>query len=150
MNWFKSLTGALLATGLALATGLPAQAADLQSTRPAYSTQPNYGPCGNARYLNRIVSGFRYQVRHVPNLPQLEIHDFSNVHENRYLPKYAAGTIGRRYCGATALMSDGQHKRVWYMIEEGQGLASIGNNVEFCVDGFDRWNVYNSYCRVLR
>ena len=30
------------------------------------------------------------------------------------------------------------------------GFASIGDGVEFCVSGFDRWNVYNSGCRVLR
>ena len=30
------------------------------------------------------------------------------------------------------------------------GFASIGDNVEFCVAGFDRWMVYNGRCRVLR
>ena len=35
-------------------------------------------------------------------------------------------------------------------IEEGMGFASIGDNVEFCVSGFDRWMVYNGRCRVLR
>ena len=28
-------------------------------------------------------------------------------------------------------------------------FASIGDNVEFCVSGFDRWMVYNGRCRVL-
>jgi len=53
-------------------------------------------------------------------------------------------------CGATVTLSDGRDRSVWYLIEEGQGFASIGNNVEFCVAGFDRWLVYNGRCRVLR
>ena len=51
--------------------------------------------------------------------------------------------IGRTYCGATVILSDGDGRDIWYLIEEGQGYASIGNNVEFCVSGFDRWYVYN-------
>jgi hypothetical protein len=30
------------------------------------------------------------------------------------------------------------------------GFAGMGDNVEFCVSGFDRWYVYNGRCRVLR
>ena len=30
------------------------------------------------------------------------------------------------------------------------GFVGIGDNVEFCVSGFDRWMVYNGRCRVLR
>lgn len=150
MTMFNRLAGVVLATGLALASGLPVQAADLQSTAPAYAPSPNYGPCGNAGTLNRVASGFSYQVRHVPNLPDVRIQDFASVYEARYLPRSEMQPIARRYCGATAILSDGSQKNVWFMIEEGQGLASMGNNVEFCVDGFDRWNVYNSACRVLR
>ena len=48
------------------------------------------------------------------------------------------------------LLSDGRKRSLWYLIEYGMGLASIGDNVEFCVSGFDRWLVYNGGCRVLR
>ena len=58
--------------------------------------------------------------------------------------------IGRRYCGAKVLLSDGQDRDIWYLIEEGQGFVGIGDNVEFCVSGFDRWYVYNGRCRILR
>ncbi len=30
------------------------------------------------------------------------------------------------------------------------GYAGVGNNVEFCVTGFDRWYVYSGRCRILR
>lgn len=58
--------------------------------------------------------------------------------------------IARRYCGATARLSDGRKRYVWYLIENPMGYAGVGNNVEFCVTGFDRWYVYSGRCRVLR
>ena len=41
-------------------------------------------------------------------------------------------------------------REVWYLIEGHMGFVGIGENVEFCVSGFDRWYVYNGRCRVLR
>ncbi len=123
-----------------------AQSADL-SVGSDYSDP---GICGNASVLNRITSRFSYQVRHVPNLPQVAITDFQRIHEHRYLPADENHPIGRRYCGATVVLSDGAGRDIWYLIEEGMGFASIGDNVEFCVSGFDRWYVYNGRCRVLR
>ncbi len=109
------------------------------------------GVCAEPWVLRKITSRFGYQVQHVPNLPDVGITDFQRIRENRYLPALGEERpIGRRYCEATAILSDGNGREVWYLIEEGQGLASIGDNVEFCVSGFDRWNVYNSGCRILR
>lgn len=56
----------------------------------------------------------------------------------------------RRYCRARADMSDGRTRSVFYMIEEYQGFAGLTWNVETCVAGFDRWHVYDAWCRVLR
>ena len=50
-----------------------------------------------------------------------------------------------------AAMSDGHTRTVWYLVEYDMGFAGIfGDSVEFCVSGLDRWDVYDSYCRVLR
>ena len=95
-------------------------------------------------------AAFAIRCVNVPNLPNVRITDFQGIHERRYLPAEEDHPIGRRYCGATVILSDGQGRDIWYLIEEGQGFASIGNNVEFCVSGFDRWYVYNGACRVLR
>jgi hypothetical protein len=86
----------------------------------------------------------------VPHLPDVGIVDFQRIHEHRYLPYGEDQPIARRYCGATAQLSDGGSRTIWYLIEDGMGLAGIGDNVEFCVSGFDRWMVYNGRCRVLR
>ena len=142
MSRFSSL---LLALGMTLAGVASAPAADLVAVR---IDEP--GICGHDRVLNRIVDRFAYQVRHVPNLPDVGILDFYQVTEVRYEPQGENRPIERRYCRATVALSDGDSRTVRYLIERPMGFAGIGSNVEFCVAGFDRWYVYNGRCRVLR
>ncbi len=106
--------------------------------------------CARPGILSTIKNRFRYQVHNVPHLPRVAILDFQRIHEHRYLPAQEDRPIGRRYCGATVQLSGGLQREIWYLIEDGQGFASLGDNVEFCVAGFDRWNVYNGRCRVLK
>jgi hypothetical protein len=106
-------------------------------------------PCDNERILESIANRFHKQSIQV-NHAKLSIAEFSNVHEHRSYEKSEFNPIARRYCGATATLSDGRNRTVWYLIESSAGLAGWGNGVEFCVSGFDRWNVYNASCRVLR
>ncbi|WP_173931316.1 hypothetical protein [Chelativorans sp. Marseille-P2723] len=106
--------------------------------------------CGHHSVLGAIERGFRHQVTHVPHLPNVGIADFYGARLTRYEPATPYSPIERRYCQANVLLTDGVDRPIWFLIEYGQGFASIGDNVEFCVLGFDRWNVYNSGCRVLR
>ena len=135
--------------GVATVLGAVMMAAGFSAPAPAADMLQDYvqvysGVCA-------IQHRFRHQVRHVPNLPDVAIVDFQSIYEKRYLPAQEDRPIGRRYCAAKAMLSDGYSRDVWYLVEEGQGFASIGDNVEFCVAGFDRWHVYNSpWCRVLR
>jgi len=123
-----------------------AQAADA-----LYGGGPEFqGPCAEQRYLARITRGFGHQVRNVPNLPDVAITDFRDIHENRYIPDDPDNPMARRYCGATVVLSDGNSRDLWYLIESRMGFAGMGDNVEFCVSGFDRWYVYNGRCRILR
>lgn len=127
---------------------MPASAADYLRTAPV--AVGDAGLCNQQSVLRRVVSDFGYQVRHVPHLPQVGISAMSDVRLTRYEPKNNSAQIERTYCQATAVLSDGQYRPVWYMVEEGQGFAGVGSNVEFCVDGFDRWYVFDASCRVLR
>ncbi len=142
----SSLLAASFAVGVALTSiAAPARAAD-------YSASPVYDDtCGQSYVLNRIVSRFSYQVHHVPYLPQVSIVNFSNVQQSRYEPSREPdlAAVARHYCRATAHLSDGDQRPVWYLIEEGQGFVGLGDNVEFCVAGFDRWHVYNGKCKTL-
>ena len=141
----RPVFAALIGVASALGATPSVRAADLGGVY----TEPS-GACAERWVLGTITSRFRHQVHNVPNLPNVAITDFQNIHENRYLPAQQDHPIGRTYCGATVILSDGDSRDIWYLIEEGQGYASIGNNVEFCVSGFDRWYVYDGACRVVR
>lgn len=106
--------------------------------------------CDNPRVLKRVSSKFRTQARQVHHDKSLTITTYDRVHEHRYLDKREDRPIARRYCGADVTLSDGRERTLWYLIERKVGFAGIGDNVEFCVSGFDRWNVYNNACRILR
>ena len=90
------------------------------------------GVCAEPWVLRKITERFRYQVRHVPHLPDVAITDFQRIHEHRYLPSLGEDRpIGRRYCGATVILSDGDGRDIWYLIEEGMGLlrsATMSNS----------------------
>ncbi|MFU0503448.1 hypothetical protein [Pseudaminobacter sp. NGMCC 1.201702] len=140
----------VMAATVAVGTFLAGSAASSAADLVIYEQPRGMSLCADQRYLSKIVDRFGYQVRHVPNLPDVAITDFQNIHENRYLPVAERRPIARLYCGATASLSDGNQRQIWYLIEGRMGFAGIGDNVEFCVDGFDRWMVYNGGCRVLR
>jgi len=137
----------LLASMLAVGGGsVSASAADMVMVN--YSDP---GICAQPAVLNRITNRFSYQVRHVPNLPQVSIVDYYGIGESRHLPRIKdVRPIDRRYCFAKAQLSDGRTRDVWYLIEKPLGFAGIGSNVEFCVSGFDRWHVYGGRCRTVR
>ncbi len=106
--------------------------------------------CDDTAVLRSITHRFAYQVRHVPHLPQVDIVSFDRIHQHRFIAATEKIRTSERYCMATATLSDGRRRSVWYRIESRMGFASIGDGVQFCVSGFDRWNVYNASCRILR
>lgn len=145
MRMIGLLSAALVALVGSFAAPPAAMSADLVAVA---ITEP--GICGHSGVLSRISSRFRYQVAHVPNLPDVAIVDFQQIRENGYSPRGERWPIERRYCQAVATLSDGYRRDVWYLIERPMGFVGFGSNVEFCVNGFDRWNVYGGRCRVLR
>ncbi len=117
---------------------------------PADPRGPGLVPdCDHDRVLAKIANRQAYADRRTWKTG-VTITGFENERERRYQPKTVYGTIGRRYCQAHALLSDGTHPQIYYLIEERQGFASIGWNVEFCMAGHDDWYVYGSRCQILR
>ena len=107
--------------------------------------------CDDVHVLEWIADRFKTQALNVHHSPELYIRQIYGIHEHRYLPyEEDYHPIARRYCGGTAEMSDGRQRTIWYLIEDGMGFAGMGDNVEFCISGLDRWLVYNGSCRVLR
>ncbi|WEX07602.1 hypothetical protein [Chelativorans sp. AA-79] len=138
------------AAGFALALSAVMQTATVEAADYVGVYRGTDDICGHRSVLGNIQNNFRYQVTHVPHLPDVGIVDLYGVHLTRHEPRTVNGTIERLYCAGTARLTSGEDRPIWYMIEYGQGFAGVGDNVEFCVLGFDRWNVYNNDCRVLR
>ena len=98
--------------------------------------------------LDWVASSFARKESRFWN-SDLQITGFSDVRELAYRP-WQSATIPRRYCTATAMISDGKPRTVNYSIIEDGGWASFGDGIEFCVVGLDRNWAYNPTCRMAR
>lgn len=135
-----------LAVGLCSALSVQARAADIVHVAPVVTGTV----CHEQSVINRAVAQFTRLVHGVPEMPAVSIRAVGNVSTTRFEPKTYPSGIERHYCSATAALSNGENRHMWYLVEENQGLASMGRNIESCVDGFDKWFVYDGRCRVLR
>jgi|GEM_PF-1548650 len=144
----------LIFTGMSMliiATTELGNAADMIIHNIPATVTANTGACSHQHVLSRANYHFSYQVRHIPNLPHLQVKSFSNIIQTRYEPAVSRYNITRHYCTAIANMDNGTSYPVAYVISENQGFAGMGGiNVDFCVEGFDRWRVYNNACRTLK
>ena len=152
---FRSSIRLIIASAmLAAAPVLPSNAADVVAPGPYVAAQPD-SLCAEDRNLKAIERRFRIQAREVHHTPDLTIVSITNFRQNRFLPiTEDIRAVDRLYCQADAHMSDGHTRTLWYLVEYDEGFAgfglAFGDNVEFCLSGLDRWNVYDGHCRVLR
>jgi hypothetical protein len=103
--------------------------------------------CDNSGVLKTIDTRFDHAFL---NKDTIAIDSIDKVHQHRLEEATERSPIARRYCGAVATMSDGKERTMWYLIEDGMGLAGMGDNVEFCVSGLDPMKAYDGRCRVLK
>jgi hypothetical protein len=103
--------------------------------------------CSNSGVLKTIDARFDHAFL---NKDTIAIDSIDKVHQHRLEEATDRSPVARRYCGAVATMSDGRERTMWYLIEDGMGLAGIGDNVEFCVSGIDQMKAYDGRCRVLK
>jgi len=106
----------------------------------------NLPPCESA--LGKITSRFADKESTFWN-SALQITGYDRVHEIAFRP-WQSDNIPRRYCAATAMISDGKPRPVYYSIVEDGGFASFGDGIEFCVVGLDRNWAYNPACKAAR
>lgn len=138
-----------LAVVLALAAVTPASAANWLEMN-VYLTGPRYDgvlPACDAA-LDTIASRFATKESRFWN-SELQILGFERVRQIAFRP-WAEGTIPRRFCTATALVSDGRKHQVSYSIAEDAGFAGATWGVEWCVTGLDRNWAYNPRCKMAR
>jgi hypothetical protein len=98
--------------------------------------------------LDRIAWGFAEKEGRFWN-SALTITGFEKVREVAYRP-WASNTIPRRFCSATAMVSDGHKHKVSYWIGEDTGFIGASWGVEWCVVGLDRNWAYNPACKMAR
>ncbi|MEW6767338.1 MAG: hypothetical protein AB1342_04830 [Pseudomonadota bacterium] len=141
----------LLAVALigGMAAFAPSQAASVIE-RGIYLSGPRYdgemGQCGEA--LGTIASQFASKESTFWN-SSLQITGFADVHEVAFRP-WATQSIPRRFCAASAMLSDGRAREVHYSIIEDGGFAGFGSGVEWCVVGLDRNWAYNPSCKAAK
>jgi hypothetical protein len=140
--------------GLALAAfvviaATPASAANWLEMN-FYMSGPRYDgalpPCEAA--LGTIASRFAQKEGQFWN-SDLQILGFEKVRQTAYRP-WASGTIPRRFCTATATVSDGHKHKVSYWIGEDAGFIGATWGVTWCVNGLDRNWAYNPACKMAR
>jgi hypothetical protein len=111
---------------------------------------PNYDgvlPACDAA-LDRIADRFAQKESRFWN-SDLQIVSFERVRQIAFRP-WARGTIPRRFCRATALVSDGRRHTVYYWIGEDTGFIGANWGVEWCLVGLDRNWAYNPGCKMAR
>jgi hypothetical protein len=140
---------ALAAAFCLLASALPAGAASWLEQH-FYLSGPRYDgvvpPCEYG--LEVIASRFAAKESRFWN-SDLQILGFEKVRQVAFRP-WADNTIPRRFCTATAVVSDGKKRTVNYLIGEDTGFAGATWGVEWCVAGLDRNWAYNPRCKMAR
>ncbi len=133
---------------------VPALAADY-GTAPApgvgyhHHFNPALPECHDPAVVATIPEKFAYYDAHVI-YSGLGVVNIDGIHQDA-LKAGGPGLIDRRYCGATAWLSNGQTQEVVYLIEGPKlGFGSIGWHVESCLPGFDPYRVYDAWCRSIR
>lgn len=143
--WYSLLTLVLLAFS-ALS---PAQAAGWLE-RSIYLTGPRYDgdlpSCESG--LGKVASRFAEKEGRFWN-SDLQILDFEKVREISPGSRVRS-MIPRRFCQATAYVSDGRKRAVYYSIGEDTGMIGMTWGVEWCVVGLDRNWAYNPHCKMAR
>ncbi|MFN3481513.1 hypothetical protein [Rhabdaerophilum calidifontis] len=92
--------------------------------------------CDDARVLGRIQSKFSEAERRYWNSPA-EIVGFDKVRQAAFRP-HGLDLIPRRYCQATAIMHDRRRLVLRYAVIEDAGPVGLFDDVQFCLDGYDR------------
>ncbi len=140
----RILTGLLFVASLAG----PAIAAD-SSIGPGYSGWHAIPSCDSPSVTWKISEKFVYQDARLIH-SGLSIAQLDGIHEDGTGDVWNS-RITRRYCGATAWLSDGSKAEVVYVIE-GPHLSTFSKSwhVESCVAGYDLFHVYDAQCRSIR
>lgn len=103
--------------------------------------------CNDRGITRKIAKRFNWAQRTTFDR-DLQIAELSNPREYAFRPAEPQ-FHDRRFCQADALMSDGRHYPVYYMISYDRH-PPLGGGLEFCVSGLDYFRAYAPGCSQLR
>lgn len=143
----------LVAAAVLAVLAAPAVAADMPGrTPPAAVAEDGFfsgiPACDNPAVLDRIVERQTYAERETWH-DGVVIQAIADVRQ-RYAGIRFMSAIPHRYCEARALLGPRTSDRLYYVIWQRQGFASIGWGLDFCMPRHDPYRVYDADCRVLR
>ncbi|WEX78518.1 hypothetical protein PYH37_003414 [Sinorhizobium numidicum] len=138
----------LFSLSLAAGASTGAAAADYVGG-PAPRVAHDTGICSNPSVLGFITRRFDYKAANYLHA-DLAIAEIRDMGQSRFEPRDYTHLVEREYCYATAVMTDGERRPLWYLIERPWGFAGVGSSIEFCVGGLDPWYVYGAHCASLR
>lgn len=147
MRSFQSLTASIL---VALAA-LTAPAASHEVTpaekrvHPFVADLPN---CGDPAVLSAISTRFAEKEAGYW-ASALTIVEYQQIRPLAWRPG-GLDLIPRRFCTASATVSDGRRRRIDYSVREDFAFIGNGWGVEWCVTGLDRNWAYQPACRMAR
>lgn len=151
---FSTVRNITLAVALSAVAGLtmlsPAANAAGVLERGIWLSGPRYDGemRGCAEALGTISQQFAEKESRFWN-SSLEITGYADVHEVAFRA-WANDSIPRRFCTASAMLTDGRARQVHYSIIEDGGFAGFDSGVEWCVVGLDRNWAYNPSCKAAK
>ncbi|MDD9910624.1 MAG: hypothetical protein OXR62_13160 [Ahrensia sp.] len=125
---------------------------------------PSFPQCHDAKVLKQVIKRFNWaedetwkrgfhltEIRRARERTVLGESDFAERHvtDDYFDTPMSERLIPRRYCRGHAILTNGKHPTLFYLIEGGQGLAGTSYNVEFCLAGYDRWREFDGSCRAI-
>ncbi len=141
----------LILIGCALLSAVPATLRAAEIVPAEKRTIPYVGDlpvCGDPGVLAEISSAFAEKEAKFWN-SALTIVEYTQIKPLAWRP-WGLDTIPRRYCTASATVSDGHRRRIDYSVREDLGFLGVDWGVEWCVLGLDRNLAYSPSCRMAR
>ncbi|MEM7696684.1 MAG: hypothetical protein AAF318_19730 [Pseudomonadota bacterium] len=96
-----------------------------------------------------VKAAIRFANRAEPSYRAPRVNGFSPVRELSDTV-FSPSPLVRRYCVASVTLDNGDHVTANYFIEEDGGFVGIPWTVYVCINGYDKWRVYDGRCRVAR
>jgi hypothetical protein len=150
----RGVLHAVMAISIAAATGGSVTSVSAANVleKNFWMSGPNYSgsvpECSEHGPLDKIISRFASKEYRFWN-SDLQILGFEKIREIAWEP-WSSGTMPRRFCSASVVVSDGRRHQINYSIIEDAGMLGTGYGVEWCVVGLDRNWAYNPSCKLAR